>query len=139
MAIFNATANNRLTQLGTVSVSFGQDGANTMFINTTIAFNRQINPVSTLNKGVILVAQPPMGTLQADAVLTSDDNLASTLQDGCTPLTCTMMPTNKACSLSGKTITASGLYFSGITFAAAAQQGYIAEQVTANFTQLDVG
>lgn len=139
MAIFNATANNKLTQLGTVSVSFGQDGANTMFINTTIAFNRQINPVSTLNKGVILVAQPPMGTLQADAVLTSDDNLASTLQDGCTPLTCTMSPTNEACSLSGKSITASGLYFSGITFVAAAQQGYIAEQVTANFTQLDVG
>jgi hypothetical protein len=139
MAIFGATANNNLTQLGTVTVSFsGGEGSTAMFINTTIAFSRQIGPVATLNKGVMLVAQPPMGTLQADAILTADDNLATALEDGCSPQTCTISPTNEACSLRGKTITASGLFFSGITFTAAAQQGYIAEQVTGNFTQLDV-
>lgn len=139
MAIFGATANNSLTQLGTVTVSFGEtNGASTMFINTTIAFSRQISPVTTLNKGVMLVAQAPIGTLQADAILTKDDNLARTLEDGCAQSSCVMSPTDQACSLSGKTITASGLYFSGITFTAAAQQGYIAEHVTGNFTQLDV-
>lgn len=139
MSVFGATANNKLTQLGTVTVSFGETNvANTMFVNTTIAFSRQISPVSTLNKGVMLVAQPPIGTLQADAILTSDDNIASALQNGCTHTTCTMSPGNEACSLKGKTIVASGLYFSGITFTAAAQQGYIAEQVTGNFTQLDI-
>lgn len=132
-------AHTKLIHINEVNVSFGEGvGANAIFIGVTMQFDRNVSPIATLNQGVMFAAQPCTGSIQVDSMLTKDSNIAQSLSSGCNPQTCTMQPSGKACGLEGKTVTASGLFFTGVTFVATAQQGYIAEQVRGVFTQLDV-
>lgn len=137
MAIFNSkTTAPKFFQMGQAVATINNMKA--MFIQLTVQFGRQVSPIMTINEGVVFAATPPTGTIEAQSILTKNEDLVTLLEgDSCEALSANVNMSG-ACDADGIQLNLTGLYFQSINFTLTGQQGYVGEGISGVFSGLEV-
>lgn len=137
MAIFNSkTTAPKFFQMGQAVATINNMKA--MLIQLTVQFGRQVSPIMTINEGVVFAATPPSGSIEAQSILTKNEDLVTLLEgDSCEALSANVNMSG-ACDADGIQLNLTGLYFQSINFTLTGQQGYVGEGISGVFSGLEV-
>ena len=143
--VFNASAENTAVyKLNEAKVQIGASTA--VFLNVQISFSRTMSPIPTLGSGLHWGAGTPSGQMTVGSIYTKDTSLLEelgALDDACKVATITISMEGAVCKAGGQedpmNLVIKGAHCSNLGFTLSPGNGYIANDVTIMFSELDIG
>ena len=137
MGIFGANGSkSKIFQVGESIATI--NGSNAVLLDINCSVTRNVSPIPTLTDGIWWAAQPAMGTMMANTILTSDKGLVKKLSGNvCEKLGITFTMKN-GCDAGSVTINIKDGYCTQLGFSISGQTGYIASNFSVSFSDCEI-
>ena len=144
MAIFGVKQTgkpSRMFRAGEATATFGPVSA--ILVQVQAQVQRNLQPIPTLNAGIIWAAQPVQGSLTAQTIIASDSKITEIANDACKKISATIDFGSTECkdgseANSGVKLTINDGYCTSISFTASGSQGYIGSDLQLFFTNAEL-